>query len=268
MKPLLLAVGLALAPCVLTGGTVALWLFDEPAGSYPSTILNDSAGGYIVALGRAGRIAEGRFGRALEVTDPRPLEIRYDPGLDLDGAAAILFGLRPRPTEPGRKTAPLWWGNAIYSALGTVGEGHLRKANFRNPTEGPLNLGPGDWTVEFWLQADSRPAEEEQTVLEIGSGPRGENELWTRLVLLAKNQGMAVFRGREAAAMLVLRNRQGFSRTGWTHWALSHEARTGKFRLFVDGRLEASTDAPPFPPLPRGEEAILRSAATGFSAAG
>jgi len=82
--------------------TVALWLFDEPAALYPSCPLADaSPNGYILALGRGGCLVEGKYGRALEPCEPKPLVISEA------GEQRILFGLAPAPIPAGRSVQPL-----------------------------------------------------------------------------------------------------------------------------------------------------------------
>ena len=96
------------------------------------------------------------------------------------------FGLARLPIPEGRTVEPLSWFTAHYAALMTSGENHLRKqVGFKNPTTSALNLGDFDWTVEFWhCPGDApgdAPADAEAVVFEIGTGPRGENDLVTRL---------------------------------------------------------------------------------------
>lgn len=238
-------------------GTVALWLFDEPAGSYPSTILNESTGGHIVALGRAGRIVEGKFGRALEVGEPAPIAIRYR-GVEQEGVGPVLFGLAKPPIPAGRKMQPLWWGNATFSALGTVGERHLRAPRFRNPSESALNLGDSDWTVEFWF-FPLEGAGAEQTVLEIGRGPRAENEEFTRLAIDSRRGALLVYRG-DGKPIAVMKGEPGRLEPGarqWVHVAVTYSAARKQFRHFLNGVPQQPVFAAMPERLPAGEEAYL-----------
>lgn len=74
------------------------------------------------------------------------------------------------------------WHNAQFAALMTRGENHIRKeVSFARVTRTDLNLGDFDWTVEFWFLA--REAAGSGVVLELGTGPRAENEIVTRLSL-------------------------------------------------------------------------------------
>jgi len=237
--------------------TTALWLFDEPLGCYPSTILNDAAGGHIVALGRAGRIAEGRFGRALEVVEPAPLAVRHKADFE-ESAGSLLFGLRRPPIPAGRTMEPLWWGNALFSALATLGERHLRAPRFRNPTRSGLNLGDRDWTVEFWYLPREASAGE-QTVLEIGSGPRGENQAFTRLAIDARKGALLLYRGegKPLAEAPSDRRRLDPAAGAWVHLALCYSAARKQLRHFVNGAPLSSVPLLMPSPLPEGEEAYL-----------
>ncbi|MBM3851636.1 MAG: hypothetical protein FJ399_00610, partial [Verrucomicrobia bacterium] len=170
---------LAAAPTALRADTVALWLFDEQAGIYPSSVLNDAGpGSHFLILGRGAELASGRFGRALRPIPPPPLAMTTrSPGSDADsGASHVRFGLHPPPALPGRTQPPLVWTNANFAALTTRGDAHLRRAPLPNVTDSPLNLGGGTWTVEAWLRLDTG-AHDEGVLLELGTGPRGENEL-------------------------------------------------------------------------------------------
>src|SRR5687767_485885 len=97
------------------GETVALWLFDEQVGIYPSCVLNDaSANDYPMALGPGGQVAEGKFAGALEP--------REQPKIELSRAARYT-GFERRPTaDPTRKVPPMDWSNANFCALMTRGE--------------------------------------------------------------------------------------------------------------------------------------------------
>ena len=94
----ILAAVLAAAPAVGAEDdprTVSLWLFDEPAGLYPSSVLeNQSPNDYPLVLGPGGRIVPGRFGNALEPAAPPPVELP-------EGEAR--FGLRQLPVAEGRR---------------------------------------------------------------------------------------------------------------------------------------------------------------------
>lgn len=234
--------------------TIALWLFDEPVGAYPSSILNDSSGGSILALGRGARIAEGKYGRSLEIADPLPLRIK-SAGSYEEGAGSILFGIGRLPVPKGRTMEPLNWANATFAALATSGETHLRSPGFPNVSKSRLNLGAFDWTLEFWYQA-VRDSTGEGTVYEIGSGPRGENELLTRLALAP---GAAEFRlyHRGAAPIGIPTNRAAVRSGRWVHLAFTYTAAEKQIRHSVDGVLQPLPAKALLQALEEGEEAYL-----------
>ena len=136
--------------------TTALWLFDEPAGLYPSHTLDDmSDNDMVLTLGLGAQVVPGRYGNALLLA---PL----DPPLDVPPAEEKPgeFGLARLPIPEGRTVEPLSWFTAHYAALMTSGENHLRKqVGFKNPTTSALNLGDFDWTVEFWHSPGGPPAD-------------------------------------------------------------------------------------------------------------
>ena len=112
----------------LKAQTVALWLFDEPIGLYPSHVMDDqSANDYPIVLGPGGKLVKGKFGNALST---QPYE-----KVDLPEGEAR-FGLSPAPKAEDRTVEPLSWMNANFCALMTSGENHLRKeVGFVNSTE-------------------------------------------------------------------------------------------------------------------------------------
>ena len=227
----------------LSAGTVALWLFDEPAQIYPSSALNDASGNnHFLVVGRGGRISEGRFGRALEPADPAPVHIS-------GSSRNPQFGLTPVPAQMGRKVAPMTWQNATFCALATTGEKHLRNPGFPNPTDSKLNLGDFDWTVEFWFER-THDSSAPGVVFEIGSGPRGENEVVTRLALDA---GGASF----TLAKLAIPTDAAAVARGWHHFAFVYSASERQLRHYVDGALQPLPPKATVPALPHGEEAYF-----------
>jgi len=279
----LFALTLAAAATALRADTVALWLFDEQAGVYPSSVLADAGpGSHFLILGRGAELVPGKFGRALRPIPPPPLTMTTrSPGSDADsGASAVRFGLHPPPAIPGRTQQPLVWANAHFAALTTRGDAHLRRAPLPNVTDSPLNLGSGNWTVEAWLRLDA-PASDEAVLLELGTGPRGENDLVTRLGIAPRENafflaglapvshpaGAPAARRVEfphpggppgGAALLftaTLAADRPLPRATWFHAAVVHTA-AGELHLFVDGQRRASAAAQMIP-LPRGDEAYL-----------
>ncbi len=154
---------------------IALWLFDEQVGFYPSHVLEDqSENNFPLVLGLGGQIVAGKFGNALE---PLAQEKIILPEGEEE------FGLVKMPVAEDRTIEPLSWYNANYAAIMTSGEKHLRKEiGFRKPTETNLNLGNFDWTVEFWFYPN-KSTESDGVLFEIGTGPRGENDKITGISL-------------------------------------------------------------------------------------
>ena len=140
--------------------TIALWLFDEQVGVYPSCVLDASSeNDYPLVIGMGGQIVNGKFGNALEPIRRQDVEIPEGPAL---------FGLAEMPTAEGRTVAPLTWHNADFCALMTSSENHLRKeVGFVQPTKTKLNIGDEDFTVEFWFMP-TRDTGSDGVVFEIG----------------------------------------------------------------------------------------------------
>ena len=133
-------------------GTVALWLFDEQEGLYPSCPLSDATSNDLhLILGRGGSIVPGKFGGALEAVEPPEWAPVYTTS---EEAVRIRFGLKAPALRPGRTVEPLTWFNNRFAALLTNGNEHLRRLIVHNATETALNLGSGAWTVEYWLKLD------------------------------------------------------------------------------------------------------------------
>lgn len=243
--PSLLA--LLLTVHTLAAETVALWLFDEPAGLYPSTPLESAAGlDAPLVLGLGGSVVEGRFGHALSTEPFPPVTI---PTKGAETAALNRF-----PIPPGRTMEPLSWHNASFAALMTGGEKQIRKeVSFASATRTDLNLGDFDWTVEFWFRA--RLGAGEGVVLEIGSGPRGENDLVTRLSVDAA-RGIFVFENKAGELRQeIASDAKALGDTGaWHHYAFTYTAATARLGHFVDGHRRADLPLPGVRRLPAGAE--------------
>ena len=249
------ALAVAVAGCTeVTAGagreapeTVALWLFDEPAGLYPSSTLDDSSGNDLpLAIGMGAQVVDGRHGRSLLLADREPIEVpRGEEKFEA-------FGFVQLAPEGGRRTPPLSWFNADFAALMTAGETHLRKeVGFVNPTGTGLNLGAFDWTVEFWYSpADTGGGD--GVVFELGSGPRGENDRVTRL---ARKGG--TFLLANAASGTELEIPSTAANEGWRHYAFTYAAAEGQLRHYVDGRLQPLPPTARLAALAEGEEAYF-----------
>lgn len=259
--------------------TTALWLFDEPAGLYPSHTLDDMSDNDIVlTLGLGAQVAPGRYGNALLLAplDP-PLEV--PPAEEKPGE----FGLARLPTPEGRTVEPLSWFTAHFAALMTSGENHLRKqVGHKNASTSALNLGDFDWTVEFWHSAGdsafggSRPegrrtdtlptgdapsAEAEAVVFEIGAGPRGENDVVTQLRWSA-DRSRFVLVNQPADASIDIPTSDADPAAAdttptWSHYAFTYDATTDQLRHYVDGTLQPLPPPTTLQALPEGEEAYF-----------
>jgi hypothetical protein len=228
--------------------TIALWLFDEPVGLYPSCVLNDAGpNDYPMVIGFGGQIVPGKFGNALE-----PLE-RPKPPIP-EGEAH--FGLKRLPPSPGRKVSPLSWHNADFCALMTSGENHLRKeVGFPQVTRTQLNLGEFDWTVEFWYKPTRRTGDD-GVVFEIGQGPRGENDRVTRLLLHADLRSFELQNFPSGTRVGLPSDEKSLQPGGnsWHHIAFVYAAREKALRHFVDGKLQVEVTGIRIASLEPGEE--------------
>ena len=228
--PVLITAFALSAPTALPASdTVALWLFDEPAGLYPSSVLDSSDGlDAPLVLGLGGQLVDGRMGRALS-TEPHA-------AIELPEKGEKTAFLHRLPVPAGRRTEPLTWPNAQFAALMTGGERHLRKeVSFIDPIASDLNLGEFDWTVEFWLRCD-RPVAGPGVIFEIGTGPRGENDEVTRCTF-DPAAGEFVLHNRPAGTDLRLpTDRAAFGDGGWHHCALVYRGKDGELVHFLDGR--------------------------------
>jgi hypothetical protein len=247
--PILTAGLLAILP-LHAAETVALWLFDEPRGLYPSTPLDSSAGlDAPLALGLGGSVVAGHFGRALS-TEPFP-------AVTIPSVGEKTAALNRLPIPPGRTMEPLTWHNAQFTALMTGGEPGIRKeVTFAHPTQTDLNLGDQDWTVEFWLC--TRTGMGAGVVLEIGTGPRGENDLVTRLSLDV-TRGLFIFENQPGGVRQeIASDAAALKATGtWHHYAFTYTATTARLGHFVDGRRRADLRIPGLRRVPAGDEDYL-----------
>jgi hypothetical protein len=233
--------------------TESLWLFDEQIGLYPSSLLTDSGlHDYSIVLGRGGRIVDGKFGHALQAAAPKKLKITNR----WNKEQQALFGLTPTRRANGRTVEPMSWESAVFCALWTCGETHLRHMEFPNPTESGLNLGDFDWTVEFWLQR-FEPNDKDGVVFEIGSGPRGESDVVTRLTLDGGARNFMLTNQPTGTAVKIPTATQRLNDGDWHHMAFVYSADGNRLQHWVDGRLQSPAAPCELASLPSGDEAYL-----------
>lgn len=236
--------------------TTALWLFDEPVGLYPSHVLDDvSANDMPLSIGVGAQVARGLYGNSLLLAKREPFEI---PQAEENH---VLYGLEQLPPPEGRIQAPLSWFNARYAALMTSGEQHLRvQVGFVNPTSNSLNLGDFDWTVEFWYAPPEEPRQGEAVLFELGSGPRGENDLITQLKW-SSDRSMFVLHNQPAGALVEMPTHK--DTLGWHHYAFTYEADSDQLRHYVNGVLQPLPEPKQLESLPSGDEAYFSLATDG-----
>ncbi len=247
LVPILLA--FAMSAAGVRADPVALWLFDEAPGLYPSSALDSSDGlDAPLVLGLGGTIVDGHFGRALSTQPHRPVVI------PAEGQATA--SLAPLPVPSGRTQPPLTWHNAQFCALMTQGQNHLRKeVSFVNPTRNDLNLGEFDWTVEFWFRVNDASAPS-GVVIEIGAGPRGENDRVTQLAFDASKAIFELFNEPAGTRVQLASPRQAWADGAWHHAAFVYAVADHRLQHFLDG-LPAAAGAATLRRLPPGEEAYL-----------
>lgn len=238
--------------------TVALWLFDEQEGLYPSCVLDDaSSGDFPLVLGRGGQLLQGKYGRSLEAllqpdSEVGLQQLRVDFGGIVDRLGHVV---RTFPED----SLEISWANAQFCGLMTRGEQHLRQeVNFGSPTRSRLNLGNFDWTVEFWYLPTRRTGDE-GVVIELGSGPRGQNRDVTRLALAADQRSFS-FTNRANETQLVIPSAGAALKPGrseWHHLAFVFDAANRQLRHYVDGQLQQLPARCELRPLPEGEHDYL-----------
>jgi hypothetical protein len=234
----------ALLVPTIRGQIVALWLFDEQVGLYPSAVLNESSDNdYPMVLGWGGQIVPGKFGNALE--SAKQAAIDFPEG-------SVLFGLQAPEKKPGRIMEPLTWMNADFVGLMTSGENHLRKeVGFVKPTETKLNLGNFDWSVEFWLQLNSQHVAP-GVIFEIGSGPRGENDFITRLSVDPAHNHF-ILNNQAGNVTILIPSGLTDKPADWHHCAFVYDANRRQLYHFLDGKLQSLPEKGLIKPLPLGE---------------
>lgn len=216
--------------------TTALWLFDEPRGTYPSSVLDSSSeNDYPLVLGQGGRLVTGKFGNALSIIVRPPID--YPTG-------ANEYGLK-RPWQIfSDDDARMFWDNSRFAALMTVGEKHLRKeVGFVNPVATQLNLGDFDWTVEFWYRT-AKESKEVGTVFELGLLSEIGASSSTQLLLSADRQSFVLINDPSNTKLKIATDSGALSDSNesWHHLAFVYSVAEGQIRHYVDGELQ---------PLPR-----------------
>jgi hypothetical protein len=251
----LIGVATLAAAAPLSAGTVALWLFDEQEQLYPSSILNDAGPqDWFLVFGRGGALVPGKFGRALQPVEPAPFKPTFQRRVaheEFSNASRYAFGLETPPRKPGRTVEPMTWFNAAFAAAFVNGDEYLRRRPFASPTHGALNLGRGTFTLEFWLKV-APGASTEGVVFEVGSGPRGENDVVTRLTFDPMTSEFRLFNQPAGVTARLLTDRAKLMRE-WTHCAVVYDAARAEVRHYLDGRLKA-TVAARLAALPEGKE--------------
>lgn len=243
-----------LGSCVIRceAATVALWLFDEQQGVYPSCVLGDATSGdFPLVIGPGGQIVEGKFGNALEPTGRRQIEYP-PPGVFSDSSQRGHFGL----TALSKNNQQLSWRNANFCALMTRGQRHLRQeVEFGSPTQSGLNLGYNDWTVEFWYRPTRTP-ERPGVVFEIGTGPRDPNSAVTRLSLNEDAQSFTLLNRPGDIRLRITSSAAALDaqKSNWHHLAFVYDKTDQQLRHYVDGVLQPLPERCQLQPLPAGEE--------------
>lgn len=225
--------------------TIALWAFDEQQGVYPSSALADhSDNDYPLVIGLGGKIVEGKFGNALDPVQQAKFDF-----IEIDDE--VKFGLTPLPIPEGRTIEPMNWFNANFAALMTSGETHLRKqVGFPQVTKTKLNLGDFDWTVEFWFYP-ARQTNEEGTVFEIGTGPRGENQIYTTLKLKSDKKHFVFYNEPTKSELLIPTSLKD---NEWQHLAFVYSSSENQIKHFINGKLQQLPQSKEIKQLPIGEE--------------
>jgi hypothetical protein len=233
---------------VTTTSTIALWLFDEPLGLYPSHVMDDqSENDYPLVLGLGGSIVPGKFGDALSPLSHE--EIILPEG-------EKLFGLQEMEPLEGRTVAPLTWHNARFAALMTSGENHLRKeVGFVNPTDSKLNLGKFDWTVECWFRSSGKQSGP-GVLFEIGRGPRVDNTEITQLLYHPGEASFEFINTPSGSRVRLASDKEALGSGGWVHLAFTYDAGNRKLNHYVNGK-QTSAETIEMKSLEHGEEAYM-----------
>lgn len=242
----------------LCAQTIALWQFNESKGLYPSHVIDDSSeNDYPLVIGRTGKIVEGKFGNALDLTSNFELRISLND--------QIQFGLQKPAIPEGRTSVPMYWENANFAALMTSGETHLRRqVGFVNATDTKLNLGNSDWTIEFWFKT-LKSSKEDGVVFELGVGPIGEESATTSLIISKDKSGFILKNGSNSSAIFIRSKLNFLSKKSntWHHFAFVYRSNSNELRHFVDGN-KVSVVYADIKKLKHGDEAYFSLGRNGY----
>ena len=253
----------------LLSQTVALWLFDEQPGLYPSCVLDDAGpNDYPLVIGQGGVIVPGKFGNALEPSIRE--EHGYIANMLLKNAERIdggeKFGLKELPVPEGRTVKPMTWINARFCAFMTGGENHLRKqVGFPHVTETKMNLGDFDWTVEFWFKPVFL-SKENGVIFEIGTGPRGENNQVTKLLYAKDMDGFILVNEPADIILNIPSNGEALNpqHKEWHHAAFVYDSNDKQLSHFLDGKRQLKPEKCTLKSLLTGEEDYMSIGRNGL----
>jgi len=209
-----------------------------------------------LVIGPGGMIVEGKFGNALQPIE-QP-EVKYPITKD------TLFGLAPMKPLPGRKTPPMIWANANFSALMTSGEKHLRKeVGFANVTKTKLNLGNFDWTVEFWLQKTGS-SNNDGVIFEMGQGPRGDDNNVTKLILKKDFNSFLLLNIPSKLSLTIPTNGTLLLDKNWHHIDFVYDSTEKQIKHYIDGKLQSLSEKVLLKSLNYGDEAYMSIGSDGL----
>lgn len=240
--------------------TVALWLFDEPAGAETGAQLKDEVGGNLtLALDRAAAIQPGKFGGALWPAAQSWARVENGQG----GSDPRAAQRGPKEEAARRDPTPMSGGAATLTATAPV-------------------LGAHDWTVECWLRLN-HTAGGEGVIFEFAAEGVAANPLVIRFTVRPEENAFALTApsargdgnvavgakrveyssadGPSAGVALLQSTTLALegaplARDQWLHVALVHAAAAESVRLFVDGRFRAVATVA-LAPLPPAEHVHL-----------
>jgi hypothetical protein len=240
------------------GQSIAIWQFNESKGLYPSHIIDDSSeNDFPLVIGKTGKIVEGKFGNALDLTSNFDLRISLND--------QIQFGLQKPAIPEGRTSVPMYWENANFAALMTTGETHLRRqVGFVNATDTKLNLGNFDWTIEFWFKTLKR-SKEEGVVFELGVGPIGEESATTSLIISKDKSGFILNNGSNSSTIFIRSKSEFLAEQSkiWHHFAFVYKSNSNELWHFVDGEKVSVVEAD-IKKLMHGDEAYFSVGRNGY----